>query len=234
MQEAWLTLAVISIVSLGVFAHKPIAIGETYPSRDEAVQVTNMDVSQVIYTEISPESPQSWIFVETEGAFDLYVSLGIPWIERLTGFRPGVVIIGPGLPPIDLPGLLEIPNGSGAVFLRTVSIPAPEIFHEPFTGTDSWILLQQTVNLPQAGRYDIVALSSSDDETTKPESGKLWIAVGRREQFGVRDILSLPSVIRDVRAFHELPPRISMSGRIRFAVIAAIAGLTIWAITRNL
>jgi len=231
---AWVVLVVIVAVSLGALAHKPIAVGETYPTRDVAVQVFDPDVSQVIYTEIAPEAPSSWIFVETAGPFDLYVSLGVPAIDRLVDFRPSLAIVGPGLPEINLPGTFAMPGGSGAVLLGTTAISEPEAFFEPFTGTESWILLQQTVHLPEAGRYDIVALSGSDAADAGSQFGKLWMAIGTREKFGVRDIVSLPSVVRDVRVFHEMPPRISPAGWVRIGVLTAIAGLAVWAVVRAL
>ncbi len=95
-------------------------------------------------------------------------------------------------------------------------------------------MLQQTVHLPQAGRYDLVAFSLPDGEHLDPLWGKLWIAIGVREKFGLSDIVKLPSVVRDVRAFHEVPPRVSVSGWIRIAAFAAITGIAVWAIVRSL
>ena len=235
MSMVWLLLVlmILGAASLDAAAHKPIAIGETRATRDEAVRVVDIDVSQVIYTEITPELPQSWLFVETDGAFDLYVSVGVPRIERLSGFRPALAVIGPGLPDIELPETVEVPDGAGAVLLRTSAIDEPDVFYEPVTGTGSWILLRQTVRLPHAGRYDVVAFSLPEGETGETLSGKLWMAIGVREKFGLRDILSLPRTMREVRAFHESPPRVSVSGWMRIAVLAAVIGIAVWALVRK-
>ena len=73
-----------------------------------------------------------------------------------------------------------------------------EHFYEPFTGTESWILLEQTVILPADGQCFVVGYHPDS------EPGKLWVSVGRREEFGLFDILGMPAVVREVRTFHEV------------------------------
>ncbi len=36
------------------------------------------------------------------------------------------------------------------------------------------------------------------------QTGKLWVAIGRREEFSLEDILGLPATIAQVREFHEV------------------------------
>jgi hypothetical protein len=59
--------------------------------------------------------------------------------------------------------------------------------------------------------------------------GKAWVAVGQREAFGWKDIVTLPKTINAVRAFHEVGPdsRLVTASKILFlaAVALAIAGL---------
>ena len=50
----------------------------------------------------------------------------------------------------------------------------PAFFHEPFTGTDPWILFERTVDLTEPGTYYLIAGSSGAD------AGKMWISAGRR------------------------------------------------------
>ena len=57
--------------------------------------------------------------------------------------------------------------------------------------------MTHTVPVATAGRYYLVAY----DPAGQP--GKLWVAVGRREEFGLNDILTLPEVLARVREFHE-------------------------------
>ena len=54
------------------------------------------------------------------------------------------------------------------------------------------------IPLPQDGRYYLAAW----DPAGQP--GKLWVAVGKREAFTFKGILSLYQVQEKVRAFHEV------------------------------
>ena len=84
-----------------------------------------------------------------------------------------------------------------AVIYPTADITDPKFFHEPFSGTDSWMLFEKTVTLSQSGRYYLVGYVPSG------QPGKFWVALGKREAFGLNDIANLPQEIARVRAFHE-------------------------------
>jgi monofunctional biosynthetic peptidoglycan transglycosylase len=107
-----------------------------------------------------------------------------------------MALLGPGLPDVRLP--FELPSGLGGLVLDTNKIENPKEFYEPFTGTSSWILREEDVQLPKAGRYYVVAF----DPDGKP--GKLWAALGRREVWGAKDMLKMPKIITEVRHFHEV------------------------------
>jgi uncharacterized surface protein with fasciclin (FAS1) repeats len=91
-----------------------------------------------------------------------------------------------------------LPEGTGGILLKTDDVVEPQVFHEPFTGTDSWILRSKTLPLTEAGKYYIVAFAP------QKEYGKLWLAVGRRESFGVGDLLKFGSWKARIRQFHEV------------------------------
>ncbi len=210
----------VALSSIRLDAHRAMAIGGTYDDPSLAVQLTSPDVSQVVYGDMPVAHSSLWVAVDVPANTDLYVQLGVPVIERLRMYRPQLVILGPDLPPLSLP--LTVPAGLGGMLVITSSIGDAPVFHEPFTNTDSWILGDATVHLPSAGKYYIVAWSSSIMD------GKAWIAVGTREVFGWSDIASLPQVIRDVRSFHELgpDPRFVTAAKALYLVgIAAIIAL---------
>lgn len=201
------------LVSLSVWAHKPLPTDGTYSDADHALRVEEIDVSQVVYYELTHEGQQLWLTFEKEAEEGLYVSLGVPVIERLEDFRPALVVLGPGLPEIALP--FETPEGFGGWIFETDGVSDPEAFHEPFTGTDSWVLLEDTVTLPGSGQHYVVAYSPLG------EPGKLWVAIGTREAFGLRDVFELPATVREVREFHEV------GGRPRWLRVASVAGLVL-------
>ena len=189
---AWFVL---TLVSIGA-AHVPIPHDGTEIDADHAISLDDVGLSRVIYYEITTESPRVWLTFEAEAGQELYLKLGVPFIDRLKDSRPAMAVLGPTLPPVSVP--FEIPAGLGGLTFTTDNVTQPEFFHEPFTGTDSWSLSEQTLALPAAGRYYVVAYVPSG------QTGKLWVAIGRREEFGLEDILGLPATIAQVREFHEV------------------------------
>jgi hypothetical protein len=190
-----LTLSLTLGVSI-IYAHKPL---EDRPEANDykgAVQIEDPRVSYVLYHEVTGDAPRVWLKLEAEADFSLYVSLGVPVIERLREYRPALAVIGPGLPEAELS--FDIPAGMGAVVFITDSINEPRFFHEPFTGTDSWIYWEEYVTLPVAGTYYVVGYHPLDTP------GKLWVAPGREEKWELSDILKMPGIIRSVREFHEI------------------------------
>lgn len=212
----WLVVfgLLLTSISLSTLAHKPISIGGTFSARDQALQMTDIDVSQVVYSPLSEADPQLWLTFEATAGTILDVSLGLPVLDRLTDYRPNLAVLGPGLPAVDLS--VEVPSGAGG-FVFDAAATEPEFFHEPITGTDSWILIEEALALPETGTYYVVAWPSGD------QIDKLWVAIGKREQFGLRDFASFPAVIRDARAFHEVGDQPHWSRIVGIVAFAALA-----------
>jgi len=213
----WTGIAVLAVASTAM-GHQLIAVGEAFPSAAEALHLEGVDVSQVAYADLASGARRLWLTFEADAPCTLHVSLGVPVLERLRGFRPVLAVLGEGLAPVALP--VPVPEGYGGVVLPTAGIATPEPFHEPFTRTDSWILLDVDVELPSAGRHYIVAYPEGEEE------GKLWVAVGTRERFGIRDLLAFPSVTREVRLFHEQVHR-PLARTWEALIVASIFGLAL-------
>ena len=197
------------------FAHKPISIGGTFSTIDQALPMTDIDVSQVVYSPLSAINPQLWLTFEGTAGFLLDVSLGVPVLDRLTDYRPTLAVLGPGLPIVELP--FDTPPGTGGIVFESASRGEPRFFLEHVTGTESWILIEEAVTLPETGTYYVVAWPSDD------QVDKLWVAIGTLERFGLSDFPSFPAIIRDARAFHEVGDVAHWSqtvGRIAFAALA--------------
>lgn len=75
------------------------------------------------------------------------------------------------------------------------------VFHEHFTDTTSWIIVQADVTIPEDGTYYLVTWPV---EPLPPES-KLWLAIGVKERFTLHDIFRIGHILRTVREFHENP-----------------------------
>jgi len=177
-------------------AHQPIISDGSAVDAAHAIKLKDVQVSRVVYHRVTAKAAQLWLTFDVDQPQKLRMLLGVPQIKRLSEYRPALVLLGPGLPKAKLP--FEVPGDAGGLVFDSRSSGSPRSFYEPFTGTSSWILSQQDVELPQAGQYYVVAY----DPDGKP--GKLWVALGTKEAFGLKDILMLPGTIAGVRAFHEM------------------------------
>ena len=194
----------VCLVSLGALvwcpqqlhAHRPVFTKDAAKSPHTAITLTEPQVSQVVYREITDKSPQIWLGFSVPEDFELYVQIGIPVLDRQKEFRPAMALVGPGLPDKDAP--FAIPKGMGVRVLATTRVPKPRLFHEHFTGTDSWILRSETLPLSKPGRYYLVAFSPDH------QKGKLWLSIGRKESFSAEDRERFPTWRKMIRAFHEV------------------------------
>ncbi len=178
------------------FAHRPVFTDDAGTGAETAITMGDPAVSQVVYRDIEKNKKQIWLEFTVPKDFKLYIQMGVPNIERLKTFRPSMVVVGPGLPTDKPP--FKLPEKMGAKVYPTKDVKKPREFHEHFTGTDSWILRSDDVQLTKPGKYYLVA--------TVPEGevGKLWLSIGRKESFTMKDWLDFPKWTKKIRAFHEV------------------------------
>ena len=189
-------LVLIAISGLA-YAHKPFVINGGATDVDTAYEIEDIAISQVGYHKSNPSKPELWCTFEAEAGEILYAQLGLPKIKEFKEERPAMVLLGPGLPAIDVP--FDVPDGYGG-YLFTSEGETPVLYDEEFTGTFSWQFPEIEQSIPVTGRYYLVGYNPSG------ENCKFWMALGRAEVFGIEDILTLPNVLFKVRAFHEVGP----------------------------
>lgn len=190
---AAVVLLALPVLTLG---HVPIPTDKPATDPADAIVVKDITLSQVAYFEVTEDTPRLWFTFDTIEAASLWLQLGVPYIDRLSDYRPAVAVLGLGLPPVSLP--FAVPDGLGGVILDSATAGEPEFFFEKFTGTESWILGTLDQALPQAGKYYIVAYVPDG------RPGKLWVAIGKRDEFTLAELASFPKIIADVRSFHEI------------------------------
>jgi len=158
--------------------------------------VTEPGISQVVYREITEKSPQVWLAFTAPKEFALFIQIGVPVIDRLKDFRPSMAVVGPGLQGEIVP--FKIPEKAGAKVFSTQEVTKPRFFHEHFTSTDSWILRSETVKLSEPGRYYVVAFSP------QKHTGKLWVSIGKKESFSLKDLGEFPIWRKRIQKYHEV------------------------------
>lgn len=195
---------VFAVLVLGFFvpaglgwAHKPIVVDGGPTTSSTAYLIADPSVSQVAYHECTPPQPELWFTFYLEANTTLYLQTGVAKIDRYASVRPAMVLLGPGLPAVEVP--FTVPAGYGGIVFTTEGI-TPEEFHEEFTGTDSWLFPAQEPMVREAGRYYLAGYIPGGRE------GKFWMAIGKKEAFGFKDIVTLPKVLFEVRSFHETGP----------------------------
>jgi len=214
--RTWILLAAWAVLfSLPALAHKPVVIDGGPTTAETAHEIADIDLSQVGYHEATTAAPEMWFTFEATAGEPLFFQLGVPEIARYEGLRPAAVLLGPGLPEVGVP--FQVPEGYGGTVYGTAGVE-PVVFDEEFTGTISWQFPAVETPLPVSGRYYLVGYLPGGAE------GKFWMAIGKREQFGLSDILTLPSVLFQVRAFHEVGP----VGGILFWFLAGLVLILLW------
>ena len=183
-------------LSSPAYGHRPTMSDGTAVDADHAIEFKEVQISRVVYHEVTKLAPRVWVTFEVDQPQELFLQIGVPVLERLRKYRPTLTLIGPALPKLRLP--FDSPSDLGGLSLDTRGIDKPREFYEPFTGTRSWILTERDVQLPKAGRYYVVAYEPGG----KP--GKLWAALGRKEVWEAKDMLKMPKIITEVRQFHEV------------------------------
>jgi hypothetical protein len=174
-------------------AHRVIEDDGSHTTAENAIILEDFELSQVVYHEVTDSSNHLWFrFEATEGQI-LYWEFGLPSISRLQNYRPEMVVLGPGLPDISLP--FDVPDGLGGLVVENGA--QLEDFFERFTGTNTWILSNEEQRIEQAGTYYVVAYHPDDTP------GKFWVALGKREEFGLADVLGYAETLFFVRNYHE-------------------------------
>ena len=206
--KAFLRL-IISVIVLLFFipstaeAHRPAFPDDSNKSATKAFQLDDIDISQAIY-QILNQNEQLWLSFDPKNSSTKTAinQLGIPILEETKSFRPMVAVVSKSLNKIDLP--FDIPDGFGATLYETASEDQIKKFHEPFTNTDSWILIEDKFEITEPNIHYIVIFSKTN------QTGKLWFATGTREVFGLSAISDLNKNISKVKTFHK-PSAISIS-----------------------
>lgn len=199
------TLLVLGLLTTAS-AHKPSFSGD-YDTPGEAWPVPDPDISIVLYQEITCDLEQLWMTFDGEAGFPLYIQLGVPVIDRLSDYRPSVALIAPGLPEPDTDLPFELPDGTGIQVFDTDNVDVPGDFYEPFTQTESWILVEETIELPESGQGWLVAWDPDR------QTGKLWVATGTVEDFSDVDPAEFIEWGAIVQDFHEVDPAVQAAAR---------------------
>ena len=103
----------------------------------------------------------------------ILLSITIPQIKGQENFTPTMALMGPGLPPGDLPKQVIKSQDTGVLIL-----PSPmnaTAFFEPFSRTSYWTRQEQYVRLPANGSYSVAIWDDNG------QVGRYVFVIGDRE-----------------------------------------------------
>ncbi len=182
-------------------AHRPVFPDGLNKSFDTSFQLDDIHISQAVY-QVLNNKEQVWLsfYPEQSNTKVAIIQLGIPILEETKLFRPKVALLSSSLKKIDLP--FETPEGFGAIIYEPGDGNLVREFHEPFTNTKSWILIEDQFEIMENGIHYFVIFSDTN------QSGKFWFATGTRESFDFSVRSELNQNISKVKSFH-LPSVVS-------------------------
>ncbi|MFW5873563.1 MAG: hypothetical protein ACOCVD_02670, partial [Bacillota bacterium] len=196
----FIMILVLSLKS-NVLAHIPLDTSSP-ASKEEPIFVEDHQISWAAYNQLSePEDVDYYSFNVKQGE-EIYFSMVIPVIERYKSFKPDVALIGSGLES-DYAGYdnsyinsrLKLESDENVIIVRDYQ-DNPDMFFEPFTRTSYWERQEFSISAPETGTYYLAVFSEEDQ-------GKYTLAIGKKEVWGLKDIIRMPKIWWDTRIFLE-------------------------------
>jgi LPXTG-motif cell wall-anchored protein len=177
-------------------AHKPIIVDRSIDRFDTALTIPDATVSYALYGNLASNKQVDLYKFTLDRETPFHARISVPKRPGNADFTPAFVVIGPGLPTMNMPPNfpLDIPADQGRAIL--LSQGEADDFFEPFTQT-TLIQHQLFSRTLGPGTYYIAVY----DPTGK--TGKYVLATGDREQFGLLDWLSLPVIWFKVRTWYD-------------------------------
>jgi len=170
-------LLVITLIALIVpsAAHQPFFEDKEFDI-DNPGRILDPTISTAMYSTLGKVDDVDYYAFNASKNQSILLSITIPQIAGQDNFTPVMALIGPGLPPGNLPGNISSiskPDDAGFIIL-----PPPlnaTAFFEPFSRTAYWTRQEEYVVAPENGSY-LVAVW---DE--KGQVGRYVFVVGDRE-----------------------------------------------------
>ena len=154
-------------------AHQPF-FEDTPFGADTPFVVKDPSVSTAVYATLDSPTDRDYYVFDGVAGDRVLLEMTIPQIAGQEDFAPSLALIGPGLPPAELPSDVAQPDGWGALILPPPN-GTPQPFFEPFSRTSYWQRQRERIVLPATGRYTVVAWDASG------EVGRYVFVIGDRE-----------------------------------------------------
>lgn len=156
-------------------AHQPFFEDVEFTA-DNPKYIKDPTISTAVYAALETSTNVDYYTFNGSKGQTILLSITIPQITGQENFAPNMALMGPALPPADLPNRVIKPQNYGAVIL-----PPPENatqFFDPFSRTSYWTRQEQNVTLPENSSY-LVAVWDDTGEV-----GRYVFVIGYKEVLG--------------------------------------------------
>ncbi len=153
-------------------AHQPFFEDKEFTA-DNPGHIKDPTISTAMYATL--ETPTNVDYYTFNGSIgqSILLSITIPQISGQENFTPTMALMGPGLPPVDLPKRVIKPQDFGSLILPSPANATP--FFEPFSRTSYLTRQEQYVKLLTNGSY-LVAVWDDNGK-----AGRYVFVIGDRE-----------------------------------------------------
>jgi hypothetical protein len=163
--------------------HAPLISGDNM-RLTEAMFIPDPTKSWAIYGELHESRNVDYYRFEIQKGQRIYISLMKPTNPETREFKPGFVLMGPGLiNQGNIPEYMEQPSGSNIIVVMG-NQPA-QATYEPFAPSSFYQLGQLGIPAPDSGTYYVAV--------HEPERGGHYsLAIGERESFSLTEWILIP------------------------------------------
>jgi hypothetical protein len=153
-------------------AHQPFFEDKEFTA-DSSGHIKDPTISTAMYATL--ETPTNVDYYTFNGSIgqSILLSITIPQISGQENFTPTMALMGPGLPPGDLPKRVIKPQDFGSLILPSPANATP--FFEPFSRTSYWTRQEQYASLPANGSYSVAIWDDNE------KVGRYVFVIGDRE-----------------------------------------------------
>ncbi len=163
-----------------VSAHQPVCEFADLTAK-APWQVPDPSISYAYFGNVYPPQDIDYFTFDAATGQSVLLSMSIPSDDRDEQdiYLPSLAVLGPGLPrdlPAELPGILLIPEGHGALMVPLGDTPV--WFYEPFGRVHFWNYENYYFEAPQDATYTVALWHP------EAEIGRYTFVIGQKEVFG--------------------------------------------------
>ncbi|CDF58353.1 hypothetical protein [Thermobrachium celere] len=174
-----------------VSAHKPI-----FENKDTTITspiiIDDHTISYAVYGSLDDKNDVDFLEFDAKEGEKFYIEMLVPKIKSNIGFEPNFAIISKEISTKhEVP--FTVPKGYGVINVVYPKNYENE-FYEKFTQTK--YLKGQSISgiINKSGKYIIAVYSAG-------KGGKYTLAIGKKEDFGIKDLITFPYVYFKIKYF---------------------------------